>query len=313
MKKLISLVVPCYNEEESILILYEEIKRVSCELNDYEMEFVFVDDGSRDNTLKILKDFAKEDKRIKYISFSKNFGKESAMYAGLCNSKGDYVAIMDADMQDPPKLLPEMIKKLETGEYDSVATRRVTRKGEPVIRSFFARLFYKIINRISDADITDGARDFRLMKRDMVDAIVSMGEHNRFSKGIFGWVGFRTCWIPYENTERVAGTTKWNFWKLFKYSIDGIMSFSNAPISLITALGIVLLLTGAAFAGICIAGLVSLKTWTTILLVLIVVFGLQFVSLGVVGKYIMSINSEVKKRPHYIISQTNDSDAEKVK
>ena len=310
---MISLIIPCYNEEESLPFFIEEIDKVMTKMKKVKFELIFVNDGSKDKTLEMLIDMASKDNRIKYISFSRNFGKEAAMLAGLEASKGDYIAVMDADLQDPPSILIDMYKGIVEEGYDCVATRRVTRKGEPVIRSFFARLFYKIINRISDADITDGARDFRLMKRDMVDAIVSMGEHNRFSKGIFGWVGFRTCWIPYENTERVAGTTKWNFWKLFKYSIDGIMSFSNAPISLITALGIVLLLTGAAFAGICIAGLVSLKTWTTILLVLIVVFGLQFVSLGVVGKYIMSINSEVKKRPHYIISQTNDSDAEKVK
>lgn len=229
MKTVVTAIVPCYNEEAALPYFLREIRKVADAMSatyDLNFEFLFVNDGSKDSTLHILRTAAKEDSRVRYISFSRNFGKEAAIYAGLKNAAGDYVAVMDADMQDPPALLPEMYEALQSGEYDSVATRRVDRKGEPPIRSFFARCFYKIINRISDADIVDGARDFRLMKRQMVDAIVSMGEYNRFSKGIFGWVGFRTKWLPYENVERVAGETKWSFWKLFKYSLQGIVNLS---------------------------------------------------------------------------------------
>ena len=229
----ISIIIPCFNEEEALPIYYAEMKKVMDSMKKQtSFELLFVDDGSSDRTYEIMKDLHRKDGRCQYLSFSRNFGKEAAMYAGFCNAKGDYVAVMDADMQDPPSLLPEMLAILETGEYDSVATRRVTRDGEPPIRSFFARLFYKVINRISEADVVDGARDFRLMKREMVDAIVSMCEYNRFSKGIFGWIGFRTKWLPYKNVERVAGETKWSFFKLFKYSLDGIVNFSQAPLSI---------------------------------------------------------------------------------
>lgn len=204
----ISLIIPCYNEEAALPFIYKELVLVSSQLKDYEFEYLFVNDGSSDRTLSILKELAASDPRVNYYSFSRNFGKEAAMFAGFCNAGGDYVAVMDADLQDPPSLLPQMLEILQTGEYDSVATRRVSRDGEPKIRSFFARSFYKIINKISDADIVDGARDFRLMKREMVDAIVAMNEYNRFSKGIFGWIGFRTYWLPYKNVERVAGETK---------------------------------------------------------------------------------------------------------
>ena len=210
---LITLIVPCYNEEESLPLFYKEIVKVAKKMKEVNFEFLFINDGSKDNTLDILRDLSKKDKRVRYASFSRNFGKEAAMYAGFENSKGDYVVVMDADLQDPPSLLPEMFKYIKEEDYDSVATRRVTRKGEPPIRSFFARMFYKIINKISKADIVDGARDYRLMTRQMVDSILSMKEYNRFSKGIFGWVGFKTKWIAYENIERVAGETKWNFWK----------------------------------------------------------------------------------------------------
>lgn len=238
LKKL-TLIVPCFNEQEALPFFYKEAISVLKNLN-YEYELLFINDGSKDNTLNILKDFADRDACVKYISFSRNFGKEAAMYAGFCNATGDYVAIMDADMQDPPDLLPEMLKLIESGKYDSVATRRVSREGEPPIRSWFARRFYSLINKISDADIVDGARDFRLMRREMVDAIVAMGETNRFSKGIFGWIGFRTYWLPYENRERVAGTTKWNFWGLCKYAIDGIINFSEAPLSIASWFGIIM-------------------------------------------------------------------------
>ena len=237
MKNVLYIVVPCYNEEEVLeqttKILKNKIENLidSKKINS-KSKIVYVNDGSKDNTLSLLKTLANKDEHVKYFSFSRNFGKESAMYAGFCNATGDFVAVMDADMQDPPSILPKMIEILEKDGYDSVATRRTTRKGEPIIRSYFAKQFYKIINKISDADIVDGARDFRLMKKDMVDAIVAMSENNRFSKGIFGWIGFKTYWLPYENIERVAGVTKWNFWKLCVYAIDGIISFSNAPLSL---------------------------------------------------------------------------------
>jgi len=229
---MLSLIIPCFNEQESIPIFYEEATKTLKSINN-DYEFIFVNDGSEDGTLKILKDLATMDDHVVYLSFSRNFGKEAAMYAGFCNAKGDIVGVMDADLQDPPSLLPEMLKLLEDDIYDSVATRRRTRSGEPPVRSFFAKNFYRLINTISDADIVDGARDFRLMKRDMIDAIISMTEYNRFSKGIFGWIGFRTYWLPYENVERIAGKTKWNFWKLFQYGIDGIISFSHVPLSMI--------------------------------------------------------------------------------
>ena len=233
----LSLIIPCFNEQEALPLFYDEVTAV---LNTMQCayEILFVNDGSRDETLTILKGFAEKDEHVTYLSLSRNFGKEAAMYAGFCNASGDYVAVMDADMQDPPALLPEMVKMLETGDYDSVATRRVNREGEPPIRSWFARKFYKLINRISDADIVDGARDFRLMKREMVDAIVAMSEYNRFSKGIFGWIGFKTYWLPYQNVERVAGETKWNFWKLLKYAFDGIINFSEVPLSIASWSGI---------------------------------------------------------------------------
>ena len=231
----IGLVIPCYNEEESLKYFYKETTKILKSMN-CEYELLFVNDGSIDNTLNIIKKLA-NDSHVKYISFSRNFGKESAMYAGICNVDGDYVAVIDADMQDPPKLLPEMVSILETGEYDSVATRRENRFGEPKIRSWFARLFYKIMNRISETDIVDGARDYRLMKREMADAIISMKEYNRFSKGIYGWIGFRTYWLSFKNVERIAGETKWNFWKLFKYAIDGIINFSTVPLTISSYLG----------------------------------------------------------------------------
>lgn len=234
------------------------------------------------------------------------------MYAGFCNARGDYVAVMDADMQDPPSLLPEMVEALESGEYDSVATRRVSRTGEPPIRSFFARLFYKIINKISDADIVDGARDFRLMRRDMVDAIVEMGEYNRFSKGIFGWIGFKTKWLPYENAERVAGETKWNFWKLLKYSIDGIVNFSQTPLMIASWSGI--LFTFLAFCMIiviCARKLIfgdPVDGWPSLVCIIMFIGGIQLFCMGIMGQYVSKTYMEVKKRPHYIIKETNRTD-----
>lgn len=315
LKKL-TLIVPCFNEQESLPFFYKEAISVLKNLN-YEYELLFINDGSKDNTLNILKDFADRDACVKYISFSRNFGKEAAMYAGFCNATGDYVAIMDADMQDPPDLLPEMLKLIESGEYDSVATRRVSREGEPPIRSWFARRFYSLINKISDADIVDGARDFRLMRREMVDAIVAMGETNRFSKGIFGWIGFRTYWLPYENRERVAGTTKWNFWGLCKYAIDGIINFSEAPLSI--ASWFVIIMTAIAFIFllfIVVRRLVygdPVAGWASTICIIVFIGGIQLFCMGVMGQYIAKNYSESKHRPHYIVSETNKPDAEKIK
>ena len=280
---------------------------------DVEYELLFVNDGSKDGTLSVLKELAAKDEHVFYISFSRNFGKEAAMYAGFCNAKGDYVAVLDADLQDPPSLLPEMVKILETGEYDSVATRRETRKGEPKIRSFFARKFYKIINRISDADVVDGARDFRLMKREMVDAIVTMSEYNRFSKGIFGWIGFRTYWLPFENVERVAGQTKWNFWGLTKYAMDGIINFSNAPLSMASLLGF--MMTGVSFFMMLfviirrIAFGDPVAGWASLVCIIFFIGGMQLFCLGIIGQYISKIYMETKDRPHYIAAETNVEDA----
>lgn len=315
LKKL-TLIVPCFNEQEALPFFYKEAISVLKNLN-YEYELLFINDGSKDNTLNILKDFADRDACVKYISFSRNFGKEAAMYAGFCNATGDYVAIMDADMQDPPDLLPEMLKLIESGEYDSVATRRVSREGEPPIRSWFARRFYSLINKISDADIVDGARDFRLMRREMVDAIVAMGETNRFSKGIFGWIGFRTYWLPYENRELVAGTTKWNFWGLCKYAIDGIINFSEAPLSIASWFGIIM--TAIAFIFllfIVVRRLVygdPVAGWASTICIIVFIGGIQLFCMGVMGQYIAKNYSESKHRPHYIVSETNKPDAEKIK
>jgi len=316
MKKMVTLIVPCYNEEESLPIFYEEVCRVASGIENYEITLLLVNDGSRDHTLSIMRELAEKDHRVRYISFSRNFGKEAAMYAGFCNAKGDYVAVMDADMQDPPSLLPQMLEILEGGEVDSVATRRVTREGEPPIRSFFARMFYKLINKISDADIVDGARDFRLMKREMVDAIVAMCEYNRFSKGIFGWIGFKTHWLPYKNVERIAGETKWNFWGLFKYSLEGIINFSQAPLSIASLTG--LFLTFVSFCAILFIVVRKLifgdpvAGWASTACIILLMGGLQLLCMGIMGQYIAKTYLEVKKRPHFIIAETNDESAKLV-
>ncbi|MCI8586393.1 MAG: glycosyltransferase family 2 protein [Lachnospiraceae bacterium] len=315
-KKLVSLIIPCYNEQESLPCLYPEIKKAADTLSNYRFEILFVDDGSADQTGSLLKQLAREDERVQYYLFSRNFGKEAAMYAGFCNARGDYVAVLDADMQDPPSLLPEMIGILEQGAYDSVATRRVDRKGEPPIRSMFARMFYKMMRRISDADIVDGARDFRLMNRNMVDAILSLSEYNRFSKGIFGWVGFRTCWLAYENRERVAGETKWNFWKLFKYSIDGIINFSQLPLSIASWSGIFL----TFFSFLMIAFIIIRKLlfgdpvagWPSLVCIITFIGGIQLFCMGIIGQYLAKTYMEVKKRPHFIVASTNREDAVKI-
>ena len=313
---LISIIVPCYNEQEALPIMHAELTRVLTEM-DCDYELLLVNDGSRDGTLDALRALAEADGHVTYLSFSRNFGKEAAMYAGFCNARGDYVAVMDADMQDPPSLLPEMLRLLEAGDYDCVATRRADREGEPPVRSFFARMFYTIINRISDADIQDGARDFRLMKRDMVDAIVDMGEYNRFSKGIFGWVGFRTYWLPYKNVERVAGETKWSFWKLFKYSIDGIVNFSQVPLSIASMGG--LILTFVSFLMILFIIIRKLlfgdpvAGWPSLACIIVFIGGLELFCMGIMGQYIAKTYLETKRRPHYIVSETNGDDVKKIR
>lgn len=285
MKK-ISIVVPCYNEQESIPYFYEEVKKVSNTIENAEFEYLFVNDGSKDQTLDVLRDLSKKDSCIKYISFSRNFGKEAAMYAGLKEATGDYIAIMDADLQDPPSLLPSMFETLEEGEYDCVATRRVTRKGEAKIRSLFARLFYKIMNAISDTEVVDGARDFRLMSRQMVDAIVEISEYNRFSKGIFGFVGFNTKWLEYENIERVAGTTKWSFWKLTLYALDGFTAFSTKPLIVSTIAGILFCLIALIMIFVIIGKTIifgdPVGGWPSLACIVLFVGGIQLFCTGII-------------------------------
>lgn len=304
----VSVIIPCYNEQETIPLFYQEITNV-LKNTGYEYELLFVDDGSADKTLMILKNLAQEDCRVIYISFSRNFGKEAAMYAGFCNVRGDYIVVMDADMQDPPHLLPEMIKIIHNGQYDSVATRRVSRRGEPPIRSWLSRKFYKIINCISNVDIVEGARDYRLMKRKMVDAIVSLKEYNRFSKGIFGWVGFSTYWLSYENTERIAGETKWNLWRLFKYAVDGIISFSHIPLSIASWLGIMM----TFFSFVVLIVIIAKKLlwgdpvmgWPSLVCIIIFCSGVQLFCIGIMGQYVAKIYIETKQRPHFVISEKN--------
>ena len=304
MKATVTLIVPCYNEEESLPFFYNAVCDVARQLPDYGISLLLVNDGSKDGTLKVMRELAARDERVQYLSFSRNFGKEAAMYAGFCNAKGDYVAVMDADMQDPPSLLPEMLQILEAGEYDSVATRRVTRDGEPPIRSFFARMFYKLINRISEADIVDGARDFRLMTRQMVESILSLGEVSRFSKGIFSWVGYRTKWLEYENVERVAGETKWSFWKLLLYSIDGIIGFSTAPLAIASVVGVLFCLVAFVLIlyfffktliwGDPVAG------FPATICIILLLGGIQLFCVGILGQYLSKTYLETKRRPIYI-------------
>lgn len=304
----ISIVVPCYNEEEALPFFYKEVTEISKKMDYVEFEFIFINDGSKDKTLNCLRELSKNDGRVRYISFSRNFGKEAAMYAGLKAATGDYVAVMDADLQDPPKLLIEMYNILQKKEYDCVATRRVNRKGEPPIRSLFAKMFYKIINKISKANIVDGARDFRLMTKQMTDSIISLGEYNRFSKGIFGWVGFETKWLEYENVERVAGKTTWSFWKLFLYSIDGIIAFSTTPLVISTLMGCIF-----CFLAIIMVIVIIFKTimygdpvsgWPSTACIILFVGGIQLFCTGIIGQYIAKTYLEVKGRPIYIVKET---------
>lgn len=315
MSDKISVIVPCYNEQEALPFFYEAINKISSQMkqeDNVDYEFVFVDDGSRDRTLEILRDFAKKDERVKYISFSRNFGKESAIYAGLEHVTGDYVSMMDADLQDPPELLIKMYQEIKKGEYDCIGTRRVTRKGEPPIRSFFAHCFYKLMNKISKAEIVDGARDFRLMTRQMVNAILDVKEYNRFSKGIFGWVGFKTKWLEYENIERVAGNTKWSFWKLFLYSLDGIVAFSTVPLSVASAFGMLFLFIAFIMIVFIIAKTLifgdPVAGYPSMMCVMFFIGGIQLFSIGILGQYLSKTYLETKNRPIYIVKETEKSE-----
>lgn len=306
----ISIVVPCYNEEASLPLFYREITRVAAEMDYADFEFVFIDDGSKDNTLPTLRRLAAADRRVRFVSFSRNFGKEAGMLAGLEAATGDYVALMDADLQDPPALLPELYKAVTEEGYDCAATRRTTREGEPPIRSFCARMFYKIINKISDADIVDGARDYRLMRRSMVDAILSLREYNRFSKGIFGWVGFKTKWVPYVNVERVAGETKWSFWKLFRYSLEGIVAFSTVPLALASVLGVLVCLAAFVFVVVVLVKTLAFGDpvggWPSMMCVILFLGGVQLLCIGILGQYLSKTYLETKRRPVYLVRETEE-------
>lgn len=306
-KELISIIVPCYNEEEMLPIFYEEIDRISKIMDYVTFEYIFVNDGSKDHTLKKLKELSNKDYRVRYFSFSRNFGKEAALFAGLEHAKGDYVAVMDVDLQDPPELLPEMYRLIQDEEYDCIGTRRKDREGEPIIRSFFARKFYQLINRISDTEIVDGARDFRLMKRQMVDAILNLSEYNRFSKGIFSWVGFETKYLEFQNKERVAGQTTWSFWSLFRYSLDGIVAFSEIPLAMASIVGFFTFAVAiilAIFFGVrtLIFGNPT-SGWTSMIVIILALGGIQLLSLGIIGKYLGKTFLETKKRPIYILKE----------
>lgn len=307
----ISIIVPCYNEEESLPLFYKEVNKVS-ETMDEEFEFIFVNDGSKDKTLEVIKNLSTLDKRCKYINFSRNFGKESAMYAGLELSTGNYITLMDADLQDPPSLLPKMLKLIKEEGYDSVGTRRVTRKGEPPIRSFFARMFYKIINKMSKVEMVDGARDYRLMTRQMTDAIINLKEYNRYSKGLFSFVGFNTKWLEYENVQRVAGETKWSFWKLFLYAIDGIVAFTTAPLTIAAIMGLIFCLIAFIMIIVIIVKTIAFgdptSGWPSLACIIFLVSGVQLFALGIIGQYLSKTYLETKKRPIYIIKETNISE-----
>lgn len=305
---LLSVIVPCYNEEDSVVLFYEELIK-----NDpffqgkgIELELLYIDDGSRDGTVAEVKKLREKDERVHLVSFSRNFGKEAAMFAGLQKSKGDYVVMMDVDLQDPPSLLPEMFEGLSEG-YDSVATRRVDRKGEPPIRSFFARRFYRLMKKISKTEMMDGARDYRLMTRQMVDAILSMEEYNRFTKGIFGWVGFRTKWLEYENVERARGETKWNFWKLLMYSFDGIMAFSTAPLLISSLMGVFFCVLSFAMIIFIIVRKVMfgdpVSGWPSLVCIILLTSGIQFFCTGILGQYLAKTYMEVKRRPIYLVRE----------
>lgn len=312
MTNLLSIIVPCYNEEQTINPFYEEVLKIKPQLKGLEVEFIFINDGSNDKTLTVLRNLEKKDsEQVKYLSFSRNFGKEAALYAGLSHANGDFITVMDVDLQDPPSLLPEMYDLILTKNYDCIGTRRVSRQGEPKIRSFFAKKFYKIINKISDVNIVDGARDFRLMTRQMVDAILELKEYNRFSKGLFSWVGFDTYYLEYENIEREKGDSSWSFWQLFVYSLDGIVAFSEFPLVLsafiglisfiISILALLFFFVRAAVFGDPTTG------WPSMICIILALGGLQLFCLGIVGQYLGKTFLETKRRPIYILKEKSDS------
>lgn len=305
----ISIIIPCYNEEQALPFLYKELEKVAADMQGQDFEFIFVNDGSKDKTLSLIKQLRKKDERVHFVSFSRNFGKEAAIYAGLKTAKGDFVSLIDADLQDPPSLIKEMYNTLKNEEeYDCIATRRMDRQGEPLIRSFFARQFYKLMNKISDTEVVDGARDFRFMRRQMVDAILELGEYNRFSKGIFGWVGFNTKWLSFENVERVAGETKWSFWGLFFYSLDGITAFSTRPLYIASGFGILFCII--AFLMICVIIAKTLMWGDPVagypsqICVIFFIGGIQLFCLGILGQYLAKTYLETKKRPVYIVRES---------
>ena len=305
----ITVVVPCYNEEAALGAFYREITAVAKEMSEVDFEFLFINDGSKDRTLETIKRFAQQDERVKYVSFSRNFGKEAGIYAGLESASGDYVVVMDADLQDPPALLPEMYRYIKEEGYDCVGSRRVDRKGEPPIRSFFARKFYRLINRISDANVVDGARDFQMMNRDVVQAILSMKEYNRFSKGIFGWIGYRKKWLEYENIARVAGETKWSFWKLFLYAMEGIVAFSTAPLVISSVVGL-----GCCILAFVMIFVIIFRTlcfgdptagWPSLVCIILLMSGIQMLGIGILGQYLAKTYLETKRRPIYLVRESN--------
>lgn len=306
--KLLSVIVPCYNEEDNIGDFYVELFKNAPFFGEKELEveLLYIDDGSKDRTAEEVKKLHGQDGRVHLLSFSRNFGKEAAIYAGLQKSRGDYVVLMDVDLQDPPSLLPEMYSYIEQG-YDSVATRRVTRKGEPPIRSFFARMFYRIMNRISRTEIVDGARDYRLMTRQVADAILAMTEYNRFTKGIFGWVGYETKWLEYENVERKKGETKWSFWKLFVYSLEGITAFSTVPLTMAVAIGVLFCLLAIMFIVVIIVKTLVFgdptSGWPSMVCIMLFISGVQLFCLGIVGQYLSKTYMEVKRRPVYLVKE----------
>lgn len=306
MKKL-SIIVPCFNEEESIPYFYDEVKKVTKNM-DIKLELIFVDDGSRDKTLEVIKSKT-DDKKVKYISFSRNFGKEAAMYAGLSMASGDYVTIMDVDLQDPPSLLPEMVRLIEEEGYDCVATKSTSRNGYSFLRKTFTKWFYDIIGKMSKTEMVPGARDYRLMTRQMVEAVLSMKEYNRYSKGLFSFVGFKTKWIEFENKERVAGTTKWNFWKLFSYALDGIVGFSTAPLTMAAFIGVLFCLIAFIMIIVIIVKTLAFgdptSGWPSLACIIFMVSGIQLLCLGVIGEYLAKMYLEVKQRPIYIIKESN--------
>lgn len=305
----ISIIVPCYNEEKSLPLFYEELNKHISQFDSVEFEFIFVNDGSSDDTLNIIKTLLQNDNRVKYISFSRNFGKEAAIYAGLEKSTGNFVTLMDADLQDPPSLLPEMYKSVTEEGFDAVGTRRTTRKGEPILRSFFAKLFYKIINHMAKIEMVDGARDYIFMKRSVVDAILSLKEYNRYSKGLFSFVGFQVKWLEYENVQRVAGETKWSFWKLLSYALEGITAFSTTPLIFSSLLGLIFCLVAFILIIIIIVKTLLLgdptSGWPSLVCIIFLVSGIQLFSLGIIGQYLSKTYLEVKKRPIYIVKETN--------